>query len=314
MNFKIQNAFGSGGMCETISIVGHTALDYLFDVKNIAGPNESSPIIDYREFYGGGAANIAVAIAILGGKSQLISPVGADFKSSGYEDHMESTGIDLSFLYWMDTEKTAKAFVFTDKEHNQSSYFYWGASVNLKKLEPPTVDFVHLATADATFNSKIAKKARFVSFDPGQDLVTYSKEHLESILEHTDILFTNRHEIKRVCEMTGRSFSDIKNIIDVIVVTYDSEGSKIYTGTEEYFISVVPVMALDPTGAGDAYRAGFLLAYTRGYPLGTCGRIGATVASFAVQTIGCQTDLPTWKKMESRFEKHFGRLAPLSTQ
>ena len=301
-------------MCGTISVVGHTALDYLFDVETITGPNESSPIIDYRQFYGGGAANIAAAIAILGGKCQLISPVGEDFKSSGYEDYLASTGVDLSLIYRIDTEKTAKAFVFTDKEHNQSSYFYWGASARLKELEPPAVDFVHLATADATFNSRIAKKAKFVSFDPGQDLVTYSKEQLENILEHTDILFTNRHEIKRVCEMTGRSFSDIKNMVDATVVTYDSEGSRIYTGKEEHFIPVVPVSAHDPTGAGDAYRAGFLIAYTRGYPLVECGKIGATVASFAVQTIGCQTDLPTWEKMKSRFEKYFGRLAPFGTK
>jgi len=301
-------------MHDVISVVGHSAIDYLFDVENIALLNESSPIADYREFYGGGAANIAAAIAILGAKSQLISPVGADFTRSGYEDHLASVGVDLSLLYRLDTERTAKAFVFTDKEHNQCSYFYWGASARFNELEPPSVDFVHLATADAVFNSKIAKKAGFVSFDPGQDLVTYPQSHLKSILEHTDILFTNRHEIKRVCEMTGISFSDLTKMIGVIVVTYDAEGSRIHTDGKEHIVPVVPVTALDPTGAGDAYRAGFLVAYTRGYPLEVCGKIGATVASFAVETIGCQTDLPDWEKMEQRFEGHFGRLAPLSTQ
>ncbi|MCL7411643.1 MAG: carbohydrate kinase family protein [Methanosarcinaceae archaeon] len=293
---------------KTISVVGHTAIDGLFDVGNIAGLNESSPIIDYKEFYGGGAANIAAAIGILGGKCQLISPVGADFTSSGYEEHLTSVGVDLSLLYRFDNEKTAKAFVFTDKEHNQCSYFYWGASAKLKELEPPSVDFVHLATADPVFNSKIAKIAKFVSFDPGQDLVTYSTEHLTSILENTNILFTNRHEIKRVSEMTGLSFEQLQEMIDTIVVTYDAQGSRIFISGEEHVIPVVPVTALDPTGAGDAYRAGFLLAYTRGYSLETCGKIGATVASFAVQSIGCQTDLPTWEKMERRFEEHFSKL------
>jgi ribokinase len=295
-------------MDRIISVVGHTALDYIVDVENIAGKNESSPVIDYEEYPGGGAANIAVAIAKLGGKSQLISPVGTDFSSSGYEKLLKEAGVDLSRLYSIEDKKISKAFIFTDREDNQTTYFYWGASSKFKELEPEPSDFVHLATADCVYNAKIAQVSGFVSFDPGQDLVTYSKENLETILSHTDILFANRHEIRRVSEMTGMSFSELKAMIDVIVVTYDAEGSRIYRGGEEWAIPVVSVKALDPTGAGDAYRAGFLLAYTRGYSLPTCGKIGSTVASFAVQTKGCQTGLPTWEEMKSRYEANFGKL------
>ncbi|MDD3247380.1 MAG: carbohydrate kinase family protein [Methanosarcina sp.] len=295
-------------MDRIISVVGHTALDYIVDVEQIAGKNESSPVIDYEEYPGGGAANIAVAIANLGGKSQLISPVGVDFSSSGYEKLLKEACVDLSRLYSIEDLKLSKAFIFTDREDNQTSYFYWGASSKFKELEPEPADFVHLATADCVYNAKIAQIAGFVSFDPGQDLVTYSKETLETILAHTDILFANRHEIRRVSEMTGKSFSELRAMIDVIVVTYDAEGSRIYTGNGEWAIPVVSVKAADPTGAGDAYRAGFLLAYTRGYSLPTCGEIGATVASFAVQTRGCQTSLPTWEEMKSRYEASFGKL------
>lgn len=295
-------------MDRVISIVGHTALDYIVDVEKIAGKNESSPVIDYEEYPGGGAANIAVAIAKLGGKSQLISPVGTDFVSSGYEKLLTEVNVDLSRLYRIEDRNISKAFIFTDREDNQATYFYWGASSKFKELEPEPADFVHLATADSVYNAKIAQIANFVSFDPGQDLVTYSKENLELILAHTDILFANRHEIRRVSEMTGKSFSELKAMINTIVVTYDSEGSRIYTGNEEFLIPVIPVKAADPTGAGDAYRAGFLLALTREYSLSTCGKIGSTVASFAVQTRGCQTDLPTWEEMKARYEANFGRL------
>lgn len=295
-------------MDRIISVVGHTALDYIVDVEKIAGKNESSPVIDYEEYPGGGAANIAVAIAKLGGKSQLISPVGMDFSSSGYEQLLKDACVDLSRLYSIETLKLSKAFIFTDREDNQTTYFYWGASSKFKELEPEPADFVHLATADCVYNAKIAQIAGFVSFDPGQDLVTYSKEKLETILAHTDILFANRHEIKRVSEMTGKSFSELRAMIEVIVITYDAEGSRIYTGNEEWEIPVVSVKAVDPTGAGDAYRAGFLLAYTRGYSLPTCGKIGSTVASFVVQSRGCQTSLPTWEEMKSRYEASFGKL------
>ena len=295
-------------MDRVISVVGHTALDYIVNVEKIAGKNESSPVTDYEEYPGGGAANIAVAIARLGGKSQLISPVGMDFESSGYEKLLTEARVDLSRLYRLEDQKISKAFIFTDREDNQATYFYWGASSKFKDLEPEPVDFVHLATADSVYNAKIAQIAGFVSFDPGQDLVTYSKENLELILAHTDILFANRHEIKRVSEITGKSFSELKSTINIIVVTYDAEGSRIYTGEEELVIPVIPVRAVDPTGAGDAYRAGFLLALTRGYSLSTCGKIGSTVASFAVQTRGCQTGLPTWEEMETRYEANFGKL------
>lgn len=295
-------------MKKIISVVGHTALDYIVDVEKIAGKNESSPVIDYEEYPGGGAANIALAIAKLGGKSQLISPVGTDFGNSGYEMLLTNAGVDLSRLYRLEDQKISKAFIFTDKDKNQTTYFYWGASSKFKELEPEPVDFVHLATADSVYNAKIAQIANFVSFDPGQDLVTYSKEKLDLILAHTDILFANRHEIKRVLEIIGKDFSELKDMIDVIVVTYDAEGSRIYTDTEEFTIPVVSVKAVDPTGAGDAYRAGFLLAFTRKYSIPTCGKIGSTVASFAVQGRGCQTSLPTWEEMKVRYEDNFGKL------
>lgn len=295
-------------MDRIISVVGHTALDYIVDVERISGKNESSPVIDYEEYPGGGAANIAFAIARLGGKSQLISPVGTDFASSGYEEVLSAACVDLSRIYRLADQKISKAFVFTDKERNQATYFYWGASSKFKELEPEPVDFVHLATADSVYNAKIAQISGFVSFDPGQDLITYSKENLELILAHTDILFTNRHEIQRVLEITGKSFFELKAMIDIIVVTYDAEGSRIYTEKEEFAIPVVSVKAVDPTGAGDAYRAGFLLAFTRKYPIPTCGKIGSTVASFAVQACGCQTALPTWEEMKNRYEANFGKL------
>ncbi len=298
-------------MNETISIVGHAAIDMLFGVENIALHNESYPIIDYNQYYGGGAANIAMAVAVLGGKAQLISAVGGDFGSSGYESELERNGVDLSLLYRFPEEKSTRAFVFTDRGQNQSTYFHWGASEKLKRIEPDGVDFVHLATSDSTYNARIAKKAGFVSFDPGQDLITYSKENLENILDNTDILFANKHEIERVCNMTGKKMEDIVNMIETVIVTYDASGSCIYNSAQEIRIPVVAVKAIDPTGAGDAYRAGFLLACTRKYSLETCGKIGSTVASFAVEKIGCQTNLPTWEKMKTRYEEYFGALEEL---
>jgi sugar/nucleoside kinase (ribokinase family) len=288
-----------------ISVIGHTAYDHLFDITRFPDPNSSMPINDYHIYYGGGAANIAAGIAKLGGHSNLISPVGGDFKDSDYEQHLERLGVDTGLMYHIEEEKTASAFIYTDENHDQITYFYWGASRHFPKLEPPTLKFAHLATADPVFNSKAAQLADFVCFDPGQDLVVYPQECLETILTHTNILFTNRHEIERLSQMIGRTREDLEADIGIVVVTLDKGGSEIHLDGERLFIPAIQVLAIDPTGAGDAYRVGFLVAYTKGYSLEICGRVGSTTASFVVEKVGCQTNLPTWEQMRIRFNDHY---------
>ncbi|WNY25041.1 carbohydrate kinase family protein [Methanolapillus millepedarum] len=309
-------------MVKTISVTGHTSLDYLIWVDKIVDKNQSSPITRCETHFGGGAANVSAVMAKLGGSVRLVSPVGDDFVSSEYEKHLSDLGVDLSGVWRMGNEHLSKAFVITDRLLNQSTYFYWGAAGKLREMEPPKVDFVHMVTADCFFNAKMSKAAEFVSFDPGQDLVTYQKEPLQTILKNTNLLFTNRHEIKMVSDISGYSFEELLKMIDVIVVTYDKEGSVLYSGgnvicvgddirigdcTEKIKTPIPCVLAesVDPTGAGDAYKAGFLVAFTKGYPLDVCCKIGAVTASFVVEKVGCQTNLPDWKTMTERYVLHF---------
>ena len=301
-------------MTRKISVTGHTSVDYLMTVPAIAGPNQSSRISDCKEYFGGGAANVAAAVARLGGDAELISPVGCDFFSSGYDKHLSEFGVDLSKVFHLTDLSLSKAFVLTDADSNQTTYFYWGAAAKLCEMEPPIVDLVHMVTADCFFNAKMSQAADFVSFDPGQDLVTYEKEPLNTILENTDILFANRHEIELVSEISGKTLDDLKKMIGLIVVTYDKDGSILYEneivdgqylGTTETKISAVWVEAADPTGAGDAYKAGFLTAFVKGYAPKICCQIGSVVSSFVVEKIGCQTNLPTWVQMSERYACHF---------
>ncbi len=291
---------------QKISVVGHVALDYIFSIPGFPEMNSSTYISDYERFYGGGAANIAAAIVSLGGECELTSPVGMDFSHSGYESHLENLGVKLDRLVKFEGEKMARCYIFNDEKQNQITYFYWGASYRFPELKVPKAGIVHIATAHPLFNVKMAKTAEFVSFDPGQDLVKYSAEDLSSILSDTDILFANRHEIQRLCAMTARSFSDIVDEVGTVVVTYGVDGSKIYrNGSERIEIPPVQVSSVDPTGAGDGYRAGFLIGFAKGHDLETCGKIGATVASFVVEKRGSQTNLPKWDQMKERYERFF---------
>jgi len=290
-----------------IHVVGHTAVDHILRVPRFPERNTSTFIRDHEVFFGGGAANIAAGIARLSTPVTLVSAVGAEFAGSEYECWLSGLGVVMDLVVAKGM-RTPTAFVFTEDSGDQITYFEWGASGTFAAREAPALDFVHLATADPGFNVRVAEKARFVSFDPGQDLPWYTAEQLQRILARIRILFANRHEMEHLSRILGISREDIIGTIPLVVVTMDAEGSVLYTDGREHRIPVVPVMATDPTGAGDAYRAGFLAAYHRGHTPITACRVGAVTASFAVEKAGCQTNLPDWSRMAARYWSHFGDL------
>ena len=296
-------------MNDVITVVGHTAIDHISRVASLPGPNGSTTITDRRIFFGGGAANIAAGIAKLGGKAELLSAVGGDFAGSAYDRWLDGLGVGKRF-YRVGEANTATAFMFTDDPGDQMTFFEWGASVAFSYEEPPALDFVHMATADPLFNRGVAERARFASFDPGQDLHRYTAEDLDAILGHIDILFANHHEVAGMCRTLGLSREELIARVPVAVFTEGGAGSCLAAGGEEVRIPALPVAMTDPTGAGDAYRAGFLTALRRGLPLEVCARVGTVTASFAVEGCGCQTNLPDWGTMRTRYERHFGTLIP----
>ena len=297
-------------MTRVITVVGHTVVDHISRVTALPGPNGSTSITDRQILFGGGAANIAAGIARLGGDAELLSAVGGDFAGSAYDRWLGDLGVRSRF-YVVEEAHTATAFMFTDETNGaQMTFFEWGASVAFSREVAPALDFAHMATADPSFNREVAERARFASFDPGQDLHRYSAEDLESILDHIDLLFANQHEVAGMCALLGLSRAELITRVPTAVFTEGSGGSCLATDGREVRVPVVPVRMADPTGAGDAYRAGFLTAFTRDYPVETCCQVGTVTASFTVEQPGCQTNLPDWERMRHRFEQHFGALIP----
>jgi ribokinase len=290
-----------------IHIVGHTAIDHISKVPHLPRANCSTHITDRQVYYGGGASNIAAGIAMLGEEVALHSCTGGDFSGSEYDRWMARLGIGREFFVVPDAH-TPTAFMFTDDKGDQMTFFEWGASRAFASSDAPSLPFVHMATADPVFNCKVAEKSEFVSFDPGQDVFWYTKEQLGSIIDNANILFANQHEVKQMYETLGITREKLIAKVDTAVFTMSGDGSTLYTKGTEHFIPVVPVHLADPTGAGDAYRAGFLSAYVRGYPPLVCCRIGTVTASFVVEHVGCQTHLPTWDAMAERYRQHFGVL------
>lgn len=290
-----------------IHIVGHTAIDHISKVAHLPEKNCSTHITDRQIYYGGGAANIAAGIAMLGESVTLHSCVGSDFKGSDYDRWMTKLGVGQQFFVVPDAH-TPTAFMFTDETGDQMTFFEWGASRAFRTSEAPVLPLVHMATADPEFNCRVAEKGEFVSFDPGQDVFWYNKEQLDSIISNADILFANQHEVKQMCETLGITRDALIARVGMAIFTMSGDGSTLYTKGTEHFIPVVPVTLADPTGAGDSYRAGFLSAYVRGYDPLTCCKIGTVTASHVVEYVGCQTHLPTWDAMKARYSKNFGEL------
>jgi ribokinase len=289
-----------------IYIAGHTAIDHICRVPSLPLPNASTAISDHQVFFGGGAANIAAGIARLGGASTLVSAVGGDFRGSDYERWLESLGVRLN-LYRIAGAHTPTAFMFTDDRGDQVTFFEWGASQAFSTADPPPLPFVHMATADPAFNVRLAEKAEVSSFDPGQDLYHYSRDQLRFILGRISILFANQHEVEGMCRILSLDREEIANLVPIAVFTRGRDGSSLLVrGEVEREVPALPVRMADPTGAGDAFRAGFLTAHMKGLDPLTCTRIGTTTASFVVEAPGCQTRLPDWESMRERYLVHFG--------
>jgi len=292
-------------MSEIISVTGHLCNDYIITVDEYPPIGESRRVVSRENYFGGGAANIAIGIAILGGEAELITAVGKDFPGSAYESHLKKTGIKTTFF---SSEKNCStAFMVNTTSGNQITYFEMGASEVFSHVNAPKRGFVHMATGDPAFNQKMAKNADFASLDPGQDVKYYSKEQIEDLFANIDLLICNNFEINIISGTTGLSKEDIIQAVPIAIITEGEKGSTIFADGGKTQIPACKVNAVDPTGAGDAYRAGLFTAWKKGYDLETSCCIGSVVSSFAVEKIGTQTNLPTWDIMEKRFQKYFKR-------
>lgn len=298
-------------------VIGHTAIDYIMTVEKFPVPNSSTPINTLKIFHGGAGANVAMVAATLGLKTSIISAVGKKFLKSDYHERMSNVNINTESMIISKDEDTPTAFGMTNNNKDQIFYFYWGAGREFAKSEPPikiikSCEAIHLATGDPVFNQRssvIAKdNDKIVSFDPGQDLNMYDGEKIKKVIKNCTILFGNHHEIERIerllnCDINGlRDFGP-----EIIVKTFGKDGSTIYTGKEKIKVDPIYRPAVDPTGAGDSYRAGFLYNYINGENLRNCAKFASAVSSFIVEKQGCQTNIPKYKDAINRMNEFYGK-------
>ncbi|MCL2114957.1 MAG: carbohydrate kinase family protein [Methanobrevibacter sp.] len=302
---------------QDLLVIGHTALDYIIKVEKFPVANTAATIENMKNFHGGAAANVAMVGGTLGLKTSLVSAVGANFLDSDYHMKMKELNINTDSMIVVEDEETPTAFVMTDKNHDQVFYFYWGAGKNFEHSNPPKkaiekTQAVHLATGSPEFNynsSIIGKKEdKIVSFDPGQDLHMYSSEKLEKVINNCTILFGNHHEIKRILKSLATDINGLKGLGPKIVVkTCGKDGSIVYSPDKKIKVDSIYRPAIDPTGAGDSYRAGFLYSYLNGNSLEKCAKFASSVSSFIVEKEGCQTNIPSYEEVKDRMNNFYNK-------
>lgn len=307
-----------------IVITGSIAFDYLMsfpgDFMEHIKPDKlnklslSFLVDEMRKQYGGCAPNIAFTLALLGERPVVMGTAGQDF--GDYRAWLEAHGVDTSGVRIIPGVFTASFFANTDLNQNQIASFYTGAMAYARELSfydaPAPVDLTIVSPNDPLAMQKYPAECKALGipyiYDPSQQVVRLDSEALREGVEGADILIVNDYEYELLKERTGMSDTDIcATVKHAVIVTRGEQGSLIWADGEEISVPVVPPQqALDPTGVGDAYRAGLIKGLALGLPWRICGQIGALAATYVLETHGPQAHAYTLAAFGERYKTVFG--------
>jgi adenosine kinase len=266
---------------------------------------------------GGVAPNICFGMGMLGLKPILVGAVGADFVD--YRSWLERHNVDTHSVHVSDTRHTARFICTTDDEANQLASFYPGAMSEARDIELNPVaarvgglDLVLVGPNDPEAMLRHTDECRFRAIpfvaDPSQQLARMEGEDIKALIDGAAYLFTNDYEASLIEQKTGWSKAEIAKRVGVRVTTLGADGSRIEL--QDGTTIEVPVAAeeaiLDPTGVGDAYRAGFLAGLAWGVGLERCAQIGSLLATYVIETIGTQEYHLSQQQFLDRFDHAYG--------
>lgn len=305
-----------------ILVTGSVAYDYLMTFPGRFGDHLLPDKLDVlsvsflvdslRREPGGCATNIAYNLALLGEHPVVVATVGQDFADRA---RLEAAGVDLGGLVTYPDEFTASFFVSTDERNCQLASFYIGAmgraaELSLRGLAAAgDVAVIAPNSPDAMERAVAECKALGVPYvyDPSQQIVRLTPEALRAGIEGARLLVANEYEQALIEEKTGLGLDDLRPLVPTLAITHGEHGSRIYDDGATHDIPIAPpARALDPTGVGDAYRAGLLLGLTRGVPWPVAGRVGALSATYALESVGTQRHAFSPDAFLDRYASTFG--------
>ena len=267
---------------------------------------------EMRREFGGTAGNIGYNLRLLGGEPLLMATVGEDIEP--YFERLDRLGIGRQLLKRIRGQFTAQAFITTDLDDNQITAFHPGAMNDSHHNHVDGQLGAQLAIVAPDGKQGMQQHARecaehgipFV-FDPGQGLPMFSAEELNEFLALADYVAVNDYEGKLLEERTGRSLEALAGKVKALVQTLGAKGSVVYAGGKKHEIPSVKADALvDPTGCGDAYRAGLLYGIANGWDWPSTGRLGAVMGAIKISHRGAQNHAPSREEIEARYKDAFG--------
>jgi adenosine kinase len=269
---------------------------------------------------GGTGANIAYNLGLLGEKPLLVGTVGDDFGE--YRAWLESHGVDCQTVVVIAEEHTASCFINTDLQDNQITAFYPGAMAHASTLSLADAgvtrsDFVLIAPNDpqamTRYTAECIEAGIPYLYDPSMQLPRLERADLEKGCRGARILAGNDYEFGMMADKLGLSEPDLRRLVPISVMTRGEAGALITVGNEEFSIPAAkPRAVVDPTGAGDAFRAGFMLGLKQGWPWPVVGRVAALTAVYAIEHPGPQQHAYSLDEFQARYQENFGTASEIT--
>src|ERR1700683_4258307 len=265
-----------------------------------------------RRNFGGCAGNIAYNLKLLGGAGLIMATVGHDF--APYAQWLESCELPQTHVRVVADQFPAQAYITTDLENNQITAFHPGAMnySHLNKVSDSTGIRIGIVAPDGR-QGMLEHAAQFAAagvpfvFDPGQGLPMFGEAELRDFIERASWVAVNDYEASLLAERTGWSLEKIATQVRALIVTRGAEGSWILADGQRLEIPVAKTARIaDPTGCGDAYRAGLLFGLERGFDWHTTGRVAALLAGIKIEQHGTQQHQFSAAEFNDRFRADFG--------
>jgi len=257
--------------------------------------NVSFTVNSLIEKFGGTAGNIAYALSLLGEKPIILATIGRDYHR--YFEWLMENNIAYDNITIIEEELTASAYITTDQADNQITVFNLGAmkhpsSFNFDKINPKeSIAIIAPGNLEDMMNYSVTYKAKGIDyiFDPGQSLPMWDSQDLIQCIEGSKIMVSNDYELELIISKTGLDKNKLLQRTNSIITTLGELGSRVCTPDYEINIPAIkPKEVVDPTGAGDAYRAGLIKGLIQGRNIEQSAKMGSVCASFAIECYGTQ--------------------------
>ena len=273
--------------------------------------NVSFLVPEMRREFGGTAGNIAYNLKLLGDDPTVMATVGHDF--APYAERFQALGLSMRHVRTVEDQFTGQAFITTDVDDNQITAFHPGAMAHSHLNRIADAPGAGLAIVSPDGRDGMIEHARDLAaakipyiFDPGQGLPMFSGDELMGLMKGARALTVNDYEARVVEQKTGRKVADLAAMLGAVVVTRGAEGSTVHTPGDTIDVAAVPPeKVVDPTGCGDAYRAGLLYGLARGWDWRRSAQLGSVMGSIKIASRGGQNHRPSREQVASRLAAAF---------